>query len=853
MKPSVQRRALAAALALALAAGTPAAPVPNGFRIYGFVTRSGAPFNGTVDLQIQLFDAASGNGTIGPTVTIEDVPVVGGDLVTFVDFGAVNPFVDMETFLGGGVRLGTSTGAFNVFTGRARFSPTGFSLHAQKLAPATVGTQEIRSGEVQRRISTGCPDGEAVRTVTVDGSVVCTPVGGGGGGGDISGVLAGAGLTGGGDSGTVSLSVADFGITSAMVAGDAIDASKIPTGAIGADEIATDAVGSAEIAANAVTSAKIAPNTITQEDADTTSNVGLQRRIAGNCPPGQAIGSVAADGSIACNTASGGWTLSGNAGTNPALNFIGTTDGQFFDIRANGRRAMRFGSLDDPSGGAYGGAIATTTVAGGSGLNTASGVGATVGGGGNAEVANVAVGRYSTVPGGIANVAGGDYSFAAGRRATIRSPSQSGDADGDEGAFVFADSQDAALVTTGPDQFLVRARGGVGFNTVPGGSENLAVAGDAPGSDTLVRFGNGADASALSVAGSPATLGLYPGGTPAVLQATNSGFTVSTANEIYFQRESATGEIGIGLAASDPQSAVHLSGSRNGADTPANHVGQIENVSTGSSADVLALRVRTSGDPGTGVNFVSFFDGDFVSGAGGADQSLGSIQGNGAGGVVLAGPGNDYAEYLPKLNADEVIVPGDVIGVFGGKVSKRTQGADLVLVASTGAIVAGNDPGTSQRNSHALAAFIGQADIRVAGAAHSGDYLVPSGADDGRARAVSAAQLSLGDRERVIGRAWGDARRGHVRAVIGLDRAEAVLARSFDALQRQLQAQSREAGLQLAAMAARVNSLSDENVSLRAALESRLVRLESNHRTDLAGTIVGSHTTTEQISTGVGP
>ena len=49
----------------------------------------------------------------------------------------------------------------------------------------------------------------------------------------------------------------------------------------------------------------------------------------------------------------------------------------------------------------------------------------------------------------------------------MRDAAASGDSDGDEGTFVWADTTPpfAPFVSTGPNQFLVRAAGGVGINT----------------------------------------------------------------------------------------------------------------------------------------------------------------------------------------------------------------------------------------------------------------------------------------------------------------------------------------------------------------------------------------------------
>ena len=113
------------------------------------------------------------------------------------------------------------------------------------------------------------------------------------------------------------------------------------------------------------------------------------------------------------------------------------------------------GGNQNTAGGGY------STVSGGYG-NNAGGNTSTVGGGGS----NTAGGNFSTVGGGYANTAGGDYSFAAGRQAKIRDRYTAGAPPyvGDQGTFVWADSQAADFISTGQNQFLVRAAGGVGIN-----------------------------------------------------------------------------------------------------------------------------------------------------------------------------------------------------------------------------------------------------------------------------------------------------------------------------------------------------------------------------------------------------
>lgn len=95
-----------------------------------------------------------------------------------------------------------------------------------------------------------------------------------------------------------------------------------------------------------------------------------------------------------------------------------------------------------------------STIGGGQ-ANQASGSYSTVGGG----ILNHADGHYSTVPGGYRNAARGEYSFAAGFNARPHH----------DGSFVWGDrsTESAAdsFITTGVNQFLIRAEGGVGIGT----------------------------------------------------------------------------------------------------------------------------------------------------------------------------------------------------------------------------------------------------------------------------------------------------------------------------------------------------------------------------------------------------
>jgi len=85
--------------------------------------------------------------------------------------------------------------------------------------------------------------------------------------------------------------------------------------------------------------------------------------------------------------------------------------------------------------------------------NRASSLAASVCGG----ASNIASGAYSAIPGGSLNRAAGSYSVASGRRAQVRT--------GDDGTWLYADSNDAEFFSQASNEFAVRATGGVRFVT----------------------------------------------------------------------------------------------------------------------------------------------------------------------------------------------------------------------------------------------------------------------------------------------------------------------------------------------------------------------------------------------------
>lgn len=126
------------------------------------------------------------------------------------------------------------------------------------------------------------------------------------------------------------------------------------------------------------------------------------------------------------------------------------------------------------------------------------------------------------------------------------------------------------------------------------------------------------------------------------------------------------------------------------------------------------------------------------------------------GGVIYGATGADYAEWLEKENPDEAFVEGQIVGVFGGKISKRTEGADQIMSISMNPIVLGNMPQDGDRHKYEKVGFMGQVPVLVKGAVEKGDYILASGNNDGFGVAIRPGELQLEHMDRVLGRSWED-------------------------------------------------------------------------------------------------
>jgi len=192
------------ALALALAAATivsiaeAAVPATVGFTARLVDDKTGAELTGTHHLTFELFDVEAGGTALyteGRDLEIEDG-------LLFVDIGETKP---LDTVVFDGRRLFLQVTLDEVvMEPRVGISSVPYALRSAVATDSeTVGG--LAADDLQLRVTGACGSGNFVIGVNADGTVVCAPDLSGSG--DITDVLAGSGLQGGGTGGSVTLSM----------------------------------------------------------------------------------------------------------------------------------------------------------------------------------------------------------------------------------------------------------------------------------------------------------------------------------------------------------------------------------------------------------------------------------------------------------------------------------------------------------------------------------------------------------------------------------------------------------------------------------------------------------------------
>jgi hypothetical protein len=141
-------------------------------------------------------------------------------------------------------------------------------------------------------------------------------------------------------------------------------------------------------------------------------------------------------------------------------------------------------------------------------------------------------------------------------------------------------------------------------------------------------------------------------------------------------------------------------------------------------------------------------------------------------GVSYQSGGADYAEWLPKKNKNDQYEAGSVVGIKNGKISLTTNNSDKVLAISTNPIIIGNMPADVYEHEYEKVAFLGQVPIIVMGKVRVGDYIIPSGANDGTAISIAPHSITAKEFSQIIGMAWsGSSKEGKkmINVAVGLN------------------------------------------------------------------------------------
>lgn len=178
------------------------------FSYQGELDQNGDGISGNTDMVFSLFDATTDGNKIGSSLSFtaatgNPVDVQNGVFSVILDFGApafITPVSDqrfLEVTVNG-----------NVLVPRTAIENAPYALQSQtaelaySVPNASIGSAQIVTSQVQQRVNGTCASGLSISAIAANGTVSCQASSG-----TITGVTAGSGLVGGGNSGAVTLSV----------------------------------------------------------------------------------------------------------------------------------------------------------------------------------------------------------------------------------------------------------------------------------------------------------------------------------------------------------------------------------------------------------------------------------------------------------------------------------------------------------------------------------------------------------------------------------------------------------------------------------------------------------------------
>jgi hypothetical protein len=263
--------------------------VPTTMNYQGFLEEGSGPASGTKSMAFSLYDTESGGTALWTETRSVDV---GDNGLFSVTLGEVNPIDGLDF---------TETYYLEIevegetMTPREALSSVGYAKMAD--AAVVAGNSDLLDGmdssdfaeaghshdgryytETELNTSDGSGPNLGANRVHWD---ILTGMPAGfsdgvdntGGDGDITGVIAGNGLTGGGISGDVTLGIAANGVGSDEIASNAVGSSEIATDAVGATEVAANAIDEDEIEDGSVGSAEIGANAVGNSELQDTIDI----------------------------------------------------------------------------------------------------------------------------------------------------------------------------------------------------------------------------------------------------------------------------------------------------------------------------------------------------------------------------------------------------------------------------------------------------------------------------------------------------------------------------------------------------------------------------------------------------